>query len=255
MCAERRSRGRRSLTYASAGSNPSASSAGLLWVCTCRRRGCKTWSFIGTTTTGSSLVHCKLYWVPVGGMQNLRARTPFRAPPNIATSRLVAHATTAGWSPTLRRWRGGDSEPVRPDPPNATGRRWRLAGREGGTGGTPQITKRHVHRETPSNPPNRAESATRPAPHSARPLTAQPTWELPPSLPHPPAPPQPPSHPPQLPSHFAACRSVFRVRLAFAVCAAVPRPRPPSPFNKHTSTLGRIRDKTPSSTASITLLI
>ena len=44
----------------------------------------------------------------------------------------------AGWSPTLRRWRGGDSEPVRPDPPNATGRRWRLAGREGGTGGTPQ---------------------------------------------------------------------------------------------------------------------
>ena len=25
---------------------------------------CKTWSFIGTTTTGSSLVHCKLYWVP-----------------------------------------------------------------------------------------------------------------------------------------------------------------------------------------------
>ena len=39
---------------------------------------------------------------------------------------------------TLRRWRGGDSEPVRPDPPNATGRRWRLAGREGGTGRTPQ---------------------------------------------------------------------------------------------------------------------
>ena len=26
---------------------------------------CKTWSFIGTTTTGSSLVHCcKLYWEP-----------------------------------------------------------------------------------------------------------------------------------------------------------------------------------------------
>ena len=25
---------------------------------------CKTRSFIGTTTTGSSLVHCKLYWVP-----------------------------------------------------------------------------------------------------------------------------------------------------------------------------------------------
>ena len=24
---------------------------------------CKTWSFIGTTTTGSSLVHCELYWV------------------------------------------------------------------------------------------------------------------------------------------------------------------------------------------------
>ena len=28
------------------------------------RRGGKTWSFIGTTTTGSSLVHCKLYWEP-----------------------------------------------------------------------------------------------------------------------------------------------------------------------------------------------
>ena len=24
----------------------------------------KTWSFIGTTTTGSNLVHCKLYWEP-----------------------------------------------------------------------------------------------------------------------------------------------------------------------------------------------
>ena len=28
------------------------------------RECCKTRSFIGTTTTGSSLVHCKLYWVP-----------------------------------------------------------------------------------------------------------------------------------------------------------------------------------------------
>ena len=27
-------------------------------------QGRKTWSFIGTTTTGSSLVHCKLYWEP-----------------------------------------------------------------------------------------------------------------------------------------------------------------------------------------------
>ena len=29
-----------------------------------RTRFCRTRSFIGTTTTGSSLVHCKLYWVP-----------------------------------------------------------------------------------------------------------------------------------------------------------------------------------------------
>ena len=55
----------------------------------------------------------------------------------------------------------------------------------------PPKSQRGTCRETLPSPPNGAESATRPpAPHSARPLTAQPpsppTWELPPSLPHPP---------------------------------------------------------------------
>ena len=53
----------------------------------------------------------------------------------------------------------------------------------------PNITQRHVQGDAPQ-PPKQSRISTRPAPHSARPLTAQPpsppTWELPPSLPHPP---------------------------------------------------------------------
>ena len=53
----------------------------------------------------------------------------------------------------------------------------------------PQITQRHVQGDAPHNHPNRA--AARPAPRSARALIllsrpSPPTWELPPSLPHPP---------------------------------------------------------------------
>ena len=116
--------------------------------------------------------------------------TPFRATQHrdqqagrpCATSRLVAHTAPLAW------WRQR-ARPSRPPERNweamATGwkRRWNRP--------HPPTLPKGTCRETPPNPPNRAESAPARRPTaSARPLTAQlpspPTWELPPSLPHPP---------------------------------------------------------------------
>jgi hypothetical protein len=76
----------------------------------------------------------------------------------------------AGRSPTLRRWRGGDSEPVRPDPPNATvgGDGDSLEEKVEQAAGTPQITKRYVQGDAPQ-PPKRSRISYPPAGASQRP--------------------------------------------------------------------------------------
>ena len=146
---------------------------------------------------------------PAGWSPTLRRWTN-HALPRHSTSRPAGWSPMrpAGWSHTapLAWWRQR-ARPSRPPERNweAMATRWK---RRWNRRHPPTLTK-GTCRETPPNPPNRAESAPARRPTaSARPLTAQlpspPTWELPPSLPHPPVWPKP-TYLPSPPTHSRRC--------------------------------------------------